>query len=177
MKGLGDVEFALRRSFIANLEHSFIFAAGGAVTLPTGKDEVGVGEGVTVWEPFAMFAKGIGANGFVQVHGGYMASSNRTNVENSTYLRQAWGYTYAQDHGFGRAWTPMAEVLWSKESHGGPNVVDVVPQMQVSLTKLQHILLSVGVSVPATEREGWHPQFLSYFHWDSFDGGLFQYWK
>ena len=177
VKGLGDVEFALRRSFIANLEHSFIFAAGGAVTLPTGKDEVGVGEGVTVWEPFAMFAKGIGANGFVQVHGGYMASSNRTNVENSTYLRQAWGYTYAQDHGFGRAWTPMGEILWSKESHGGPNVVDVVPQMQVSLTKLQHILLSVGVSVPATEREGRHPQFLTYFLWDWFDGGLFQYWK
>ncbi len=174
-RGLGDVELALRRSFIAKLDHSFIFAAGGAVTLPTGKDEVGLGEGVTIWEPFAMFAKGVGANGFVQVHGGYMASSNRTNVENSTYLRQAWGYTYAQDQGFGRAWTPMAEVLWSKE-HGGRSVVDVVPQMQVSLSKLQHILISVGVSVPATQREGRHPQFLTYFLWDWFDGKLTQYW-
>ena len=144
--------------------------------MPTGKDEIGVGEGVTIWEPFAMFAKGLGANGFVQLHGGYMASSNRTNVENSTYLRQAWGYTYAQDHGFGRAWTPMAEVLWSKESHGGPSVVDIVPQMQVSLTKLQHILISLGVSVPATGREGRHPQFLTYFLWDWFDGGLTQFW-
>ena len=175
VKGLGDVEFALRRSFVASLEHAFIFAAGGAVTAPTGKDEIGVGEGATIWEPFAMFAKGIGANGFVQMHGGYMASSNRTNVENSTYLRQAWGYTYAQDHGFGRAWTPMTEILWSKEK-GGRSVVDVVPQMQVSLSKLQHILISVGVSVPATQREGRHPQFLTYFLWDWFDGGLTQYW-
>ena len=176
-RGLGDVEFALRRSFVASLDHAFIFAAGGAVTLPTGKEETGLGEGVTVWEPFAMFAKGIGANGFVQMHGGYMATSDRRKVENSMYLHQAWGYTYAQDHGFGRAWTPMAEVLWSRESGGGPSVVDVVPQMQVSLSKLQHILLSVGVSVPATEREGRHPQFLTYFLWDWFDGGLFQFWR
>jgi hypothetical protein len=175
VKGLGDVEFALRRTWWASLDHAAIFAAGGAVTVPTGKDEIGVGEGATVWEPFAMFAKGIGANGFVQLHGGYMASSNRTNVENSTYLRQAWGYTYAQDHGFGRAWTPMTEILWSKEK-GGSSVVDVVPQMQVSLTKLQHILLSVGVSIPATQRDGRHAQFLTYFLWDWFDGGLFQYW-
>src|SRR6266850_1923372 len=144
-------------------------------TSPSGGWVKGLGGGVTVWEPFAMFAKGLGANGFVQLHGGYMASSNRTNVENSTYLRQAWGYTYAQDHGFGRAWTPMTEVLWSKD-RGGKSVVDVVPQMQVSLSKLQHILLSVGVSVPATQREGRHPQFLTYFLWDWFDGGLFQYW-
>jgi hypothetical protein len=81
VRGLGDVEFALRRTFWASLDHAAIVAAGGAVTVPTGKDEVGVGEGATIWEPFAMFAKGLGANGFVQLHGGYMASSRRTNVE------------------------------------------------------------------------------------------------
>ncbi len=175
LRGLGDVEVALRRSFYASLEHTAIVAAGGAVTLPTGKDEVGVGEDVTVWEPFAMFAKGVGANGFVQMHGGLMFSSDRTNVENSSYLRTALGYTYAQDHGFGRAWTPMTEILWSKE-RGGQSVVAVVPQMQVSLSKLQHILLSVGVSVPAAGRDGRHPQFLTYFLWDWFDGGLTQFW-
>jgi hypothetical protein len=175
VKGLGDVEFALRRAFWASLDHAAIFAAGGAVTLPSGKDEVGVGEGATIWEPFAMVGKGLGANGFVQLHGGYMASSNRTNVENSTYFRQAWGYTFAQDHGFGRAWTPMTEIIWSKEK-GADSVVDVVPQMQVSLSKLQHILVSVGVSIPATQRDGRHAEFLTYFLWDWFDGGLFQYW-
>jgi hypothetical protein len=104
-----------------------------------------------------------------------MASSRRSNVEDATYLRQAWGYTYAQDHGFGRSWTPMAEIVWSKE-RGGASVVDVVPQMQVSLSKLQHILISVGVSVPATQRDGRHAELLTYFLWDWFDGGLFQYW-
>ena len=175
VKGLGDVELALRRSFWASVDHAAIFAAGGAVTVPTGKEDRGLGSGVTVWEPFAMFAKGIGANGFVQVHGGVELPADTTRRPRETFLRGVYGYTYAVDHGFGRSWTPMAEVVTARES-GGELEVDVVPQMQVSLSKLQHILLSVGVSVPATERAGRHPQFLTYFLWDWFDGGLFQYW-
>ena len=174
-RGLGDVEFALRRTFIANLDKTFVFAAGGAVTLPTGKENEGLGEGVVVWEPFAMFGKGLGTNGFIQMHGGTMLPSDREKVERSNYLRTALGYTYAQDQRFGRAWSPMTEVIWSKEK-GGNSVVDIVPQMQVTLNKLQHIRLSVGVSVPATEREGRHPQVLTYFLWDWFDGGLTKYW-
>ena len=42
--------------------------------------------------------------------------------------------------GFGRAWSPMTEVIVAKPK-GGDAEWDVVPQMQVSLSKLQHILL------------------------------------
>ena len=122
-----------------------------------------------------MFGKGIGSSGFIQMHGGMGLPSDRDKVERSTFLRTALGYGFAQDQGFGRSWTPMTEILWSKEK-GGNSVVDVVPQVQVSLSKLQHILLSVGVSIPATEREGRHPQFLTYFLWDWFDGGLTEFW-
>jgi len=174
-RGIGDVEFALRRSFYANLDKTLIVAAGGAVTLPTGKENLGLGEGVTIWEPFAMFGKGIGANGFLQMHGGAEFPTDTAKKPREMYLRGVYGYTYAVDHGFGRAWTPMAEVVMARDA-GGDVETDIVPQMQVSLSKLQHILLSVGVSIPATERTGRHPQFLTYFLWDWFDGGLFQYW-
>jgi mono/diheme cytochrome c family protein len=174
-RGLGDVEFALRRAFYANLDKTLIIAAGGAVTLPTGKEELGLGDGVTIWEPFAMFGKGIGANGFIQMHAGIELPSNTDKKPRETFLRGVYGYTYAVDHGFGRAWTPMAEVVTARE-FGGDVEMDIIPQMQVSLSKLQHILLDVGVSIPATERQGRHPQFLAYFLWDWFDGGLFQYW-
>ena len=49
--------------------------------------------------------------------------------------------------------------------------------MQVSLSKLQHILINVGVRVPVTQRTGRTTQFLTYVLWDWFDGGLFQFWK
>ena len=174
-RGIGDVELALRRSFYASIDHTAIFAAGGAVTLPTGKEETGLGGGVTIWEPFAMFAKGIGANGFLQMHGGVELPSDTSKAPKESFLRGALGYTYAQDQGFGRAWTPMTEVLFARP-WGSASEVDVVPQMQVSLSKLQHVLISVGVRVPVTEREERHPQLLTYFLWDWFDGGLFEFW-
>ena len=47
----------------------------------------------------------------------------------------------------------MTEVLVAKPE-GGATEWDVVPQVQVSLSKLQHVLLSVGVRVPLNERAG-----------------------
>ena len=44
-------------------------------------------------------------------------------------------------------------------------------------SKLQHVLLGVGVRVPLNERDERHPQVLTYLLWDWFDGGLFQFWK
>jgi hypothetical protein len=70
----------------------------------------------------------------------------------------------------------MTEVLIAKPE-GGATEWDVVPQMQVSLSKLHHILLDVGVRVPLNERDERKPEVLTYFLWDWFDGGLFQFWK
>jgi len=175
-RGLGDVEFALRRTLYASYDRGSIFAAGGAVTLPTGKEELGLGNGFTIVEPFAMWGQMIGTSAFVQTHVGYEVASDQTRGQNEGFVRTALGYTVAQDRGFGRAWTPMLEVLAAKPE-GGAAEWDLVPQMQISLSKLQHILFSVGVRVPINERDERKPQVLAYFLWDWFDGGLFQFWK
>lgn len=175
-RGLGDVEVALRRSFYANLDRGSIFAAGAAVTLPTGKEQQGLGNGFTIYEPFAMWDQIVGENGFVQLHAGYEIASDHAKGRNESYARAALGYTFAGDKGFGRTWSPMAEVLMARPDGSGAEW-DVVPQMQVSLSKLQHIMLSVGVRVPINERQDRKPQVLTYFLWDWFDGGLFEFWK
>jgi cbb3-type cytochrome c oxidase subunit III len=175
-RGLGDIEFALRRTLYARLDRGSIFAAGGAVTLPTGKEELGLGNGFTVYEPFAMWGQIVGGSGFFQVHAGYEFPSNRTLGQREGFVRTAFGYTVAQDQGFGRAWSPMLEVLAAKPEGGGAEW-DIVPQIQVSLSKLQHVLFSAGVRVPLNEREDRKPQALVYVLWDWFDGGLFDFWK
>ena len=175
-RGLGDIELAFRRTLYASVPRGSIFAAGGAVTLPTGKEDLGLGNGFTIVEPFAMWGQIIGTSGFLQLHTGIEIPTDRTRGAKEGFLRTALGYTLAQDQGFGRAWSPMAEVIVAKPE-GAAAEWDVVPQMQVSLSKLQHILLSVGVRVPLNEREERKPQFLTYFLWDWFDGGLFQFWK
>lgn len=174
--GLGDVEFAARRTFFANDERGSIFAAGAAATLPTGKEDRGLGNGYAIVEPFAMYGQMLGTNGFLQLHTGYEIAANATKGDNEAFLRTALGYSIARDGGFGRVWSPMMEVIVAKPEHGAAEW-DVVPQMQVSLSKLQHVLLSVGVRLPVNEREERKPQLLAYFLWDWFDGGLFQFWK
>jgi len=175
-RGLGDVEVALRRTLYASYDHGTIIAAGGAVVLPTGKAELGLGNGFTVYEPFAMAGQMLGANGFLQIHAGYEIASDQDRGTNEGFVRTALGYTLTQDHGVGRAWSPMTELVVAMPK-GGASEWDVVPQLQVSLSRLQHVLLSVGVRVPLTERQDRKPQFLTYVLWDWFDGGLFDFWK
>jgi mono/diheme cytochrome c family protein len=174
-RGIGDIELALRRTVHASSVHGTIVAAGGALTLPTGKENEGLGNGVRIYEPFAMWGQLLGQNGSLQVHGGYEISSDRRKAPSEAFLRTALGYTVAQDRGFGRQWSPMAEVILARPS-GAATELNVVPQMQVSLSKLQHILLSVGVNLPINQR-GRTPQLLTYVVWDWFDGGLFSFWK
>lgn len=175
-RGLGDVEFAARRTFYANYGRGSIFAAGAAVTLPTGKENEGLGNGFTIYEPFAMFGQALGANGFLQVHTGYEIPSDHDKAQNEGFVRTAVGYSFSQDKGMGRQWSPMAEIIAAKPK-GSDVEWDVVPEMQVTLSKLKHIRLGVGVRVPLNERQDRKPQALTYFLWDWFDGGLFQFWK
>jgi hypothetical protein len=175
-RGLGDIELTVRQTVYADYERGTIVALGGAVMLPTGKEQLGLGNGYTVYEPLMLAAQMLGANGFVQMQAGYEIASSQEKGSNEAFLRTAFGYTWAQDAGFGRAWTPMAELLVAKPS-GAATQWDVAPQFQVSLSKLQHVLFNAGVRVPLTQRDSRKPQLLTYVLWDWFDGGFFQFWK
>jgi hypothetical protein len=175
-RGIGDLEITVRQTVHANLQRGSILALGGAVTLPTGKESLGLGNGYTVFEPMLLAGQMLGANGFVQLQAGYEIPSDHTRGTNEAFVRTALGYTWAQDAGRGRAWTPMAEVMVARPA-GAPAEWDIVPQAQVSLSKLQHVLVSAGVRVPLTQRDSRQAQLVTYLLWDWFDGGLFQFWK
>ena len=175
-QGLGDIEVAVRRTVYHSVDRGNIFAAGAAVVLPTGKEDLGLGNGYSIVEPFAMFGQTLGTAGFLQIHAGIEIPTDHSRGDNEAFVRTAVGYDFAQDRGFGRAWSPMLELLAAKPEHGTTEW-DVVPQMQVSLSKLQHVLISVGARFPINERADRKPQFLTYLLWDWFDGGFTQFWK
>jgi hypothetical protein len=80
--------------------------------------------------------------------------------------------------GFGRAWSPAVELLGAREMEGGARAtLDVVPQMQVSLTRRQHVLASVGVRLPVVGRAGRSREVIAYLLWDWFDGGFLEGWR
>ena len=71
----------------------------------------------------------------------------------------------------------MVEVLGRARNRAASAEWDVVPQMQVTLSKLQHVMIAGGVRIPLNERDERHPQVLTYLLWDWFDGSLFDFWK
>ena len=116
----------------------------------------GLGGGVTIFEAFGMFDQALPRDGFVQFHAGFERPANHDVANNSVYWRTAVGKTFKQNR-WGRIWTPMVEVLGDKElEEGDEGGVGLVPQMQVSLSIFQHVLLSVGV--PGAGQRARHAQ-------------------
>lgn len=173
--GLGDIAVAFKRTVYASMRTGSVVAAGMEVILPTGKEQLGLGNGYTVFEPFAMWGQLLPRNSYFQVHGGVELPSDTAGAREG-YLRTAVGTTFAQDRGFGRAWSPQIEILWARPE-GGASEWDVVPQVQVTLSKLQHVMVAAGVRIPLSQREERHTQAMVYLLWDWFDGGFFEMWK
>ena len=175
-QGLGDAAIAWKRVMHHDLAAGRIASLTGEVVFPTGKETQGLGKGVTIFEPFATYGQVLPSNGFFHAQAGAELSTDRSKSQHEAFWRFAVGRTFEQS-GFGRAWSPMVEVLAARELSSGERVVwDLLPQMQVTLNKRQHIMLSGGVRLPVNEREGRKPQVLAYLLWDWFDGGFLDGW-
>lgn len=174
--GLGDVAFAFRRTLFASLRSGTIAAAGGEVAFPTGDVAKGIGNGYHVVEPFAMLGQALPRNAFLQLHGGLEIPTKSSEGVKEAYLRTAVGYTHMTDRGFGRSWSPQVEVLFARP-FGGDAEWDVVPQLQVSLSKIQHVMVAGGVRLPVNGRDERKPALVTYLLWDWFDGPFTSFWK
>ncbi|MCM3878933.1 MAG: cytochrome c [Vicinamibacterales bacterium] len=174
--GVGDIAAAYKHVLFDSLASGSIVSAGGEIKFPTGSESKGLGGGVTVLEAFGTVSQMIGANGFLHVHTGFEVPSDTEKAPKEAFWRAAVGTSFLE-HRFGRAWTPMVEVLGAREIvSGAASEWDVLPQMQVSLSTRQHVLVSAGVRVPLNDRADRGTSVLIYLLWDWFDGGLLSGW-
>jgi mono/diheme cytochrome c family protein len=174
--GIGDVEVAWKQNVLADLNSGTILSLGGAAILPTGDSDKGFGSGVTVLEPFVLFGKLLPGDSFLQ--GQLFGEFPLNHSSGEIGWRFAMGRTFAAENGFGRAWTPMLEVLGARELTEGAKIDwDIVPQLQISLSKRQHILFNVGARIPLTDASARNTQFVFYVIWDWYDGGLWEGWR
>lgn len=172
--GLGDVAVAFKHVLAHSLDAGRILSGSAEVVLPTGSETDGIGGGTLVFEPFVTFGQILPADGFLQAQTGLELPRSGGK---EGFWRVALGRTFVQGT-FGRAWSPMLEVLGARDLEAGARAHwDLVPQMQVSLSKRQHILISAGVRIPVNDRAGRSTQLLTYFLWDWFDGGLLDGWR
>jgi hypothetical protein len=176
-RGLGDVAFALKHVVTHNLERGYILSAAGELILPTGKESLGLGSGVTIFEPFVALGQLLPSDGFLQAQAGFELPFDTEIAGREAFWRVAIGKTFTEGR-FGRSWSPMVEWLGARDLEDEARVQwDVVPQMQVTLNRRQHIMINVGVRIPVNERTGRSTQVITYFLWDWFDGGLLDGWR
>jgi hypothetical protein len=174
-RGLGDIAAAVKHVLYHSRNRGSIVSAAAEIVLPTGKENEGLGGGVTVFEPFVTAGKILPGDGFLQGQAGFEIAARRDGHE--VFWRGAVGRSFVKGE-FGRTWSPMVELLGVTELQGGQPVHwDVVPQMQVTLNARQHIMINAGVRLPINERSSRSTQVLTYFLWDWFDGGLFDGWR
>ena len=175
-RGLGDIAVAFKHVLLHSLPRGSILTAGAEAALPTGKETQGLGAGVTRFEPFLALGQVLPSNGFLHAQAGAELSTDRSKAGHEAFWRAAIGRTFEQGQ-FGRAWSPMVEVIGARELESGAAPEwDIAPQMQVTLSRRQHIMISGGVRIPVNERDERHATVIAYFLWDWYDGGLWDGW-
>lgn len=175
--GIGDLTIGVKRALLHSLESGSILSVGGEVKLPIGNEDDGFSKGTTVLEPFMSFGQILPNDWFMHLQGIGEFVTDGDKGDPEAKWRGVIGRTWTRGR-FGRAWTPMVEVLGQAEFADLDTVVDwdVVPQFQVTLNKRQHVMLNIGARVPLTHTGSRSTQLMIYLLWDWFDGGFFEGW-
>jgi hypothetical protein len=174
--GAGDVSFGWKRVLLHGLGAGAILSAALELVVPTGRSEIGAGAGTTVFEGFLAYGQLLGRRTFLQLQAGGGVPWDRDHAD-ELFGRGLVGHRFIQDHGLGRAWSPMVELVAARALEDGATTsVDVVPQLQVTLSARQHVVANAGVRIPITDRADRSPQVMVYLIWDWFDGGFLAGW-
>ncbi|MES1255693.1 MAG: cytochrome c [Acidobacteriota bacterium] len=177
--GFGDVSAELKRVLLVNPKRGSMVSASGEVNFPTGNAKSGHGTGVTILEPYLVYAQLLPHSAFVQFQTGVEVPTRRdTGAVTAAFWRTALGKSFYQDGGLGRSWTPMVEVIADRDYYTGSSTNwSVVPEMQVTLSKRQHIRANIGWNIPTNNRPNRSAAVMSYLLWDWFDGGFLDGWR
>jgi len=113
----------------------------------------------------------------VQLQAGLELSTRTAKASHELFWRAVVGMSFFQDRGFGRAWSPMVELLGARElEEDATTHWDIVPQLQVTLPTRQHVRVALGVRLPLDHFADRPTQLMCYLLWDWFDGSLLEGW-
>ena len=175
--GIGDVTLGLKREIFSSLRTGSIFSLQGSVLLPSGSRARGFGNGTTTFETFAAFDQLFPSNTFIQFQTGADLPRHTDIAPQSVFWNTAVGQSFGTNHGLGRLWSPMVEFLGEKALVTGAKANwDVLPQMQVTISRRQHVRGDLGVSIPVNNTTGRPVQLMFYLLWDWGDGKLTEGW-
>jgi mono/diheme cytochrome c family protein len=177
-EGVGDITLGVKREVFSSLRTGSILSLQGGILLPTGDSNRGFGAGTTQFEPFAAFDQLFKSNTFIQTELGADLPVDTSITPRSMFWRMTFGQAMAGDRMLGRLYSPMVELLGTRDfAPGAGNDWDVLPELQITVSRRQHVRVGFGVREPFTNTSGRSPQALFYVLWDRADGKLWDGWR
>ena len=175
--GLGDISLAAKHVFVASPASGTIVSGLAGVVVPTGDRALELGTGTTAFEGFVLGAQLLPARSYFQFQGGVTLPIDLALEQRSAFWGGVLGTTVASGQ-ISRIWSPMVGVTGTRDLvAGAPVNWDAAPQLQISLSALQHVRASVGAAIPLTQRDTRSAQFLAYILWDTADGPFLKGWR
>jgi len=175
--GFGDASIGYKHMLFHNNDAGSIFSVAGEFIAPTGDPSKDTGGETPVFETFAAFDQALPKDVFVQFRTGVELPFHTDLAPKAWYAHTAIGQSFSAGGGLGRTWTPMVEFIADRDLESGARMNwDIVPQLQIPLSKRMHILADIGVRVPMNNTAGRPVQVMYYLLWDFADGSLKEGW-
>lgn len=173
--GIGDFAIGTKYAFAHSYQRGYIWAVGGELVMPTGDAKRDLGAHDVGGEIFLAFGQALPRDAFIQSRV-LIEGPLRRSATQEAALQIAIGRSFFIPE-YGRSWTPMLEIIGNRElEQGAASEWSLVPQLQISLSRRQHVRLGIGASLPVDHRDERDTRVMAYLLWDWYDGGLFEGW-
>jgi mono/diheme cytochrome c family protein len=169
-RGVGDIVLSGKQVLHFDVPRRRILSGGLEVTVPTGSERKGLGEGALFFEPFLAYGQARGRT-LVQGRLGFEAEAEGGGERVGTYavgvsrlLGPPW-----------RAWAPAVELVGAWDFQARRHDYGVWLETSKPLNKLGHVVASLGVQLPIRPREARY-RLEAYLLWDFGDGPFWIGW-
>ena len=181
--GIGDLSMGVKHVMYSHLASDqgwgagTIFSLQGNINVPSGNSRYGLGAGTTAFEPLAEAGQLFRSRTFIQFMAGATLPVDTSKTPQSVFWYTTLGQMLPRGNGLGRLFSPMCEFLADRDLVDNAKTNwDVLPEMQVTLSKRQHVRANVGVRLPVNNTAGRSRQVLFYVLWDWQEGSLLHGW-
>jgi mono/diheme cytochrome c family protein len=175
-EGFGDLGLAWKGVLWHSLEAGTIGSLGMEAFVPLGDERDELSEGIFKLEPFLAIGQIIPGDNHLQLHAGAKISTDTGVAPHEIFWRFALGHTFTEGR-FGRAWSPIVEILGLEELGDETRVEwSVVPELHFTLNRRQHVMMVLGARIPINEFHERQIAVMMSLLWDWFDGGFAEGW-
>jgi mono/diheme cytochrome c family protein len=169
--GVGDLEVEAKQVLSFDPQSLQILSAGLGVTLPTGDRDRGLGEGAWAFSPFFAYGKAWDRT-FLQTRAGAELSTNADRLPSQLFFELALSQALGPPRS---AWVPAFEIVGSLDLHTHKDDWGALLEMSKPLTRLGHVIASIGVRLPLTKSAEKY-RIEAYLLWDFGDGPFWKGW-